>query len=54
MAASEVIYQLRREVLEKDLLIEKMRQEIKVLQEDVDRLNNTLDKKVNKSSKVNF
>ena len=54
MAASEVIYQLRKEVLTKDLLIEKLEQQIQKLQEDNERLRQPLIKKVDKSSKVNF
>ena len=54
MAASEVIYQLRREVLEKDLLIEKLEQKNKTLQENISRLKKVLDKKVDKSLKVDF
>ena len=54
MAASEVIYQLRREVAQKDLLIEKLLNKIEQLEQDRLSLDEESGKKVDKSSKVNF
>ena len=54
MSAHEVIYQLRREVTEKELLIEKLEKEIESLKQVNAKLIENLNKKVDKSLKVNF